>query len=53
MATKIVASLKKDYLDEIHSGDNTWYLNHIVDYCDNYITDIDIDTVTLYSKLRF
>ena len=45
MATQIVTSLKKDYLDEIHSGDNTWYLNHIVDYCDNYITDIDIDTI--------
>ena len=45
MATEIVSSLKKCYCDEVHSGDNTWYLNHIVDYCDNYITDIDIDTI--------
>jgi len=63
MATEIVCSLKKDYLEEIHSGDNTWWLNHIIDYCDNYNTDMNTiikrvnqygtyDAMVLYKKYR-
>lgn len=63
MATEIVCSLKKCYCDEVHSGDTNWWLNNLIEYCDNYNTDIDTivkkvnqygtyDAMVLYKKYR-
>ena len=63
MATEIVSSLKKDYLDEVHSGDDKWFLNNLIQYCDDYNTDIDTivkkvneygtyNAMVLYKKYR-
>lgn len=63
MATEIVSSLKKTYSPEMFEGDNNWWLNNLIIYCDNYNTDIKTiikkvneygtyDAMMLYKKYR-